>query len=74
MKTYKVPVVGYALINNDKVAEVKTLSIDPNIKVNNKTLFQAASISKSMTAYATLKFLSDKNLDIDSNANRFKCK
>ena len=39
MKTYKVPVVGYALINNGKVAEVKTLSIDPNTKVNNKTLF-----------------------------------
>lgn len=69
MKTYKVPVVGYAVIDNNKISNVKTLSIDPNIKVSNETLFQAASISKSMTAYATLKFLSDKKLNINLVAN-----
>lgn len=71
MKAYYVPVVGYAIINDGKISRVKTLSIDSNLKVSNQSLFQAASISKSMTAYAALKLVDKNRLKLADPANDF---
>ncbi len=69
MKTYGVPVVGYAIIKNYKIVAVKTLSIDPKLQVSDNSLFQAASISKSLTAYGALKLISQGKLDLDEPVN-----
>ncbi|HSW69140.1 MAG TPA: serine hydrolase domain-containing protein [Gammaproteobacteria bacterium] len=69
MKTYRVPVAGYAIIKNYKIIAVKTLSIDSKIQVSDKSLFQAASISKSISAYGALKLVSRGKLNLDAPVN-----
>ncbi|MEM9243682.1 MAG: serine hydrolase domain-containing protein [Pseudomonadota bacterium] len=71
MRTYKVPVLGYAIINNNKIIEAKTVSINPNINVDNQTIFQAASISKTLTTYAALKLVSENKIKLDQPANDY---
>lgn len=65
MREYKVPVVGYAIIDNYKIVEASTLSIDPNLKVSKHSLFQAASLSKSVASVGVLKLVSQGKLSID---------
>lgn len=69
MQAYRVPVVGYVIIKNYKIIAVKTLSIDPELKVSNHSLFQAASISKSVSAYGALKLVSQGKLNLDESVN-----
>ncbi len=69
MKAYRVPVVGYAIIKNYKIVAVKTLSIDPKLSVSDSSLFQAASISKSVSAYGALKLVSLDKLNLDESVN-----
>jgi CubicO group peptidase (beta-lactamase class C family) len=69
MTTYRVPVVGYAIIKDYKIVAVKTLSIDPKLRVSNNSLFQAASISKSFSAYGALKLVSEGKLRLDEPVN-----
>lgn len=69
MTTYRVPVVGYAIIKNYKIVAVNTLSIDPKLQVSNNSLFQAASISKSISAYGALKLVSQGKLRLDDPVN-----
>jgi CubicO group peptidase (beta-lactamase class C family) len=69
MTTYRVPVVGYAIIKNYKIVVVNTLSIDPKLQVSNDSLFQAASISKSISAYGALKLVSQGKLSLDESIN-----
>lgn len=68
MKAYQVPVVGYAIIDNYTITSAQTISINPKLSVSNNTLFQAASISKSMTAYAALFLADHHRLGLDSPA------
>src|SRR5438128_813031 len=58
MKAWHVPVVGYAIIKNGKILRINTISIDPKLPASNNSLFQSASISKSVTAYGALKLVS----------------
>jgi CubicO group peptidase (beta-lactamase class C family) len=69
MKAYRVPVVGYAIIKNNKIVLSETLSVDPRIKVSENSIFQAASISKSVSAYAALKLVSEGKLGLDDSVN-----
>ncbi len=69
MKTYHVPVVGYAIIDHGKIVASDTVSIDPAIHVSENSLFQAASISKSITAYYALKLVSQNKLMLDKPVN-----
>lgn len=71
MKAYKVPIVGYAIINNYKIVSAKTISIDKSTSVSSKSLFQAASISKSMTAYGALNLADQNKLKLDNPANNY---
>lgn len=69
MRAYHVPVVGYAIIENNKIISSNTLSIDPKIKTSLHSLFQAASISKSVSAYGALKLVSEEKLKLDESVN-----
>ncbi len=71
MRQTNTPVVGYAIIDHYKIVKAKTLSIDPSIKVNKNSLFQAASISKSVTAYAAAKLIANGKLSLDKPANAY---
>lgn len=70
MRLYHVPVVGYAIINHNKIVAAKTISIDPTIKVTNDSLFQAASISKSVSAYGFLKIAQKHKIPLSTPANK----
>lgn len=70
MKAYHVPVVGYAIIDNYQIISANTLSNDSAIKVSKNSLFQAASISKSVSAFGALKLVSQGKLNLDESVNR----
>jgi CubicO group peptidase (beta-lactamase class C family) len=70
MRLYHVPVVGYAIINDNKIVAVRTISIDPKIKANKNSLFQAASISKSVSAYGFLKLANQHHIAMNTPANK----
>ncbi|WP_051555185.1 serine hydrolase domain-containing protein [Legionella fairfieldensis] len=70
MKLHKVPVVGYAVIQNYKIIISQTLSIDPAVSVSINSIFQAASISKSVSAYGVLKLVSKEKLALDKDINK----
>lgn len=71
MKAYNVPVVGYAIIKNHRVVEAQTLSIDPKIRVSKSSIFQAASISKSLSAYAALYYVARDKINLDTPVNDY---
>jgi CubicO group peptidase (beta-lactamase class C family) len=72
MDALKVPGAGIAVINNFKVEWAKGYgAADAETKepVGVSTLFQAASISKPVTAMAVLKLVQDRRLDLDADVN-----
>lgn len=69
MKLYHVPVVGYAIIKKYSIVSSETLSIDTRLRVSKNSLFQAASISKSVTSYGALNLVSQQKLSLDEQAN-----
>jgi CubicO group peptidase (beta-lactamase class C family) len=69
MKAYNIPVVGYAIIKNNQIVASETLSIHSSLKVSKNSLFQAASISKSIASYGALKLVSEKKLNLDEPVN-----
>lgn len=72
MEAYKVPGVSIAVINNFEIEWAKGYgdkeegSSDP---ITPKTLFQAASISKPVAAFAALYFVEKGLLDLDEDVN-----
>ena len=69
---YNVPGVSIAVINNDEIEWAKgygTLEVGSNKSVTPNTLFQSASIGKSLTAAATMHFVETGYLSLDENAN-----
>jgi CubicO group peptidase (beta-lactamase class C family) len=69
MQAENVPVVAYAIIDDFQIKDSDIVSIDKNIKVSKDSIFQAASISKSLSAYAALKLVSEGKLDLDEPVN-----
>jgi CubicO group peptidase (beta-lactamase class C family) len=73
MRHYNVPGVSIAVIENEKIdwargyglAEARTTR-----NVDTNTLFQAASISKPVTAMAALHFVEEGKLSLDEDVNR----
>src|SRR5207302_1467056 len=69
---YRVPGVSVAVINNGKLEWAKgfgTLSARSTNPITTKTLFQAASISKPLTATAALALVQSGMLNLDENVN-----
>lgn len=72
MEHYNVPGVSIAVINNDEIEWAKgygTLEVGSNKSVTPDTLFQSASIGKSLTAAATMHFVEMGYLSLDENVN-----
>jgi len=72
MKYHNVPGLSIAVINNFKIEWVKCYGVlDKESKktVIPRTLFQAASISKSLSAMAALQLVQDGKIDLNENIN-----
>ena len=72
MKFYRTPGVSVAVINDGKVEWARgygLLKVNGQQRVNTETLFQAASISKTFTALATLQLVEKRKLDLDEDVN-----
>lgn len=75
MKFYKTPAVSIAVIDQGKIAWAKaygTVSFDEHAqKVDTKTLFQAASISKAVTAMGALLLVQQGKISLDEDVNSY---
>lgn len=74
MVHYGVPGVSIAVINNSTIEWVKAYGIvdkETREPVTPQTLFQAASISKPVSAYAALKLVEQQKLDLNENVNAY---
>jgi CubicO group peptidase (beta-lactamase class C family) len=74
MKHYGIPGMSFAIIKDNKIVCVKSYGImDKNSKepVTAQTLFQCASISKPVSAYAALKMVEQGKFDLDKNVNDY---
>lgn len=72
MDHYGVPGVSVAVINDGEIAWAKTYGIidkDSKAPVTKNTLFQAASISKPVSAYAALRLVEQGKIDLNANIN-----
>ena len=72
MKYYGVPGVSIALVNNNKLEWSKGYGVveaGSSKKVTIETMFQAASISKPITATVALYFVQQGKLKLDSDVN-----
>jgi CubicO group peptidase (beta-lactamase class C family) len=72
MDALKVPGASIAVINDFKVEWARgygVLDAETKEPVSVSTLFQAASISKPVTAMAALKLVQDRRLDLDADVN-----
>jgi len=70
----KVPGVSIAVINNGKIEWCKgygVLDADNKKPVNDNTLFQAGSISKSVSALGALSLVNCGKIDLDKNINDY---
>lgn len=72
MEHYNIPGVSIAFYNKGEIKWAKGygyLSAEKNIPVNEKTLFQAASISKPVAALAALHLADKEEIGLDDNVN-----
>ncbi|RLJ73685.1 serine hydrolase [Pedobacter alluvionis] len=74
MKHFKVQGLSIAVIKDYKVDFAKGYGFadtEKKIRVSDKTLFQAASISKSLNSLAILKLFKDRDLDVYADINTY---
>ncbi|MFC1565629.1 serine hydrolase domain-containing protein [Candidatus Neomarinimicrobiota bacterium] len=74
MDYYNVPGVSIAVIQNDQMSWAKGYGYadkDNNAIVDENTLFQAASISKPVTAAGALRLVDKGTLKLDTDINRY---
>jgi CubicO group peptidase (beta-lactamase class C family) len=73
MQHFNVPGISIAVIENGKVAWARGYGVrdlETKTPVNAETVFQAASISKPVTAMAALKFVELGKLNLDQDINK----
>ena len=74
MALYNIPGLSIAVVNNYKVEWAKGYGWadkSDQRSVTNQTLFQAASISKSLNGVGVLKLVQDKKLDQNTDINQY---
>jgi CubicO group peptidase (beta-lactamase class C family) len=74
LKQYKVPAVSVAVINDYKIDWAKAWGVTEaggTQAVTKDTLFQAASISKPITAMAVMHLVQEGKLNLDVNVNDY---
>lgn len=68
MKELDIPGLAIAIINEGKVVDHKTLGyakLEPLLPVTEKTIFEGASMSKSVFAFFVMKYVEEGLLDLD---------
>src|SRR5215216_675283 len=73
MQFYKIPGISIVVINNGKIEWARgygVLEIGDHKPVTPETLFQAASISKPVTAMAMLRLVQEGKLNLDEDVNK----
>lgn len=74
MAFHNIPGVTIAVISNYKLEWAKGYGLadkEQNRAVTSTTLFQAASISKSLNAIGVLKLVQDKKIDLNADINNY---
>lgn len=74
MENYNVPGVSIAFLNGGEIVWAKGYgytSADSSRAVDEKTLFQAASISKPVAAMAALSLVEEGRIGLDENVNQY---
>lgn len=74
MAYHNVPGVSIAKVKGGKIHWVKSYGVqDANtkIEIDNNTIFQAASVTKPITALAVLKLMQEGKLDLDADVNSY---
>lgn len=74
MKTYDVPSVSIAVIYNGKIEWIKAYGmadIASGKKATTRTLYQAASISKSINAVSVMRLVRDKRLSLNADIREY---
>lgn len=74
MEAYNIPGISIAIAKEGKLVYAKGFGIansTAKTNVNAKTLFQAASISKPITALAILKLVEQGKVDLDTDVNKY---
>mgnify|MGYP000674803121 CR=1 FL=1 len=74
MDYYKVPGVSIAVVENGKIKWAKGYGIantNTELKVDENTMFQAASISKPIAALSVLQLVEKGILDLDEDVNKY---
>lgn len=74
MEHYDVPGLSIAVIQDYQLAWTKTYGVVDKVSkepVTENTLFQAASISKPISAYAALSLVEEGQLNLEANVNDF---
>lgn len=74
MKFYKIPSVSVAVINNGKIEWIKTYGyadIDTKRLANAKTLYQVASITKSVNALGIMKLVQEGKLSLTTDIRKY---
>lgn len=74
MKFYKIPSVSLAVINNGKIEWAKTYGyadIEMKRLANKKTLYQVASITKSVNGLGILKLVQEGKLSLTSDIRNY---
>lgn len=74
MKQADIPGMSAALIRNGKIVWSKGFGVknaETNESVTNETVFEAASLSKVVFAYAVLKLVDEGKIDLDVPLNKY---
>ncbi|RYY20658.1 MAG: class A beta-lactamase-related serine hydrolase, partial [Chitinophagaceae bacterium] len=74
LKFHNIPAVSVAVIKDYKIDWVKAYGladIASNTPANSQTLFQAASISKSLNGVGALKLVQAKKVDLNTDINTY---
>jgi len=74
MKKYNINGVSIAVIHNYKIEWARGFGyadVSENRPVTENTLFQAASISKSLNAVGVLRLVQEKKLDLNADINKY---
>ena len=68
MQEKEIPGMSVAIIKNGKLNYLKTFGVranDSSVPVNDQTIFEAASLSKPVFAYAVMKWVEAGKFDLD---------
>lgn len=73
MQHHRVPAVSIAILRDGAIewARAYALEEESDERISVETLFQAASISKALTAFAVLRLVDEGVLDLDEPVNRY---